>query len=146
MWRLLLGAVLLALTLPPHTATAQDECPGGATTPEDTASVLFGDFLANGQWDNAYEVLHPDAQLRMGEAMFAQTRMINAAFTPLLDVEVFPARVMPVFTWSFTGARFTNVAEVPVRFVRGTMVGTVPTVEIVPLVKLGDCWRWLPPR
>jgi hypothetical protein len=146
MWRILLGAVLLALTLPPHTAAAQDECPGGATTPEETASVLFGDYLASGQWDMAYDILHPAAQLRYGSAGFAMSRMVNAAFTPLVDVEVFPARVMPVWTWTFNGARFSGVAEVPVRFVRGTMMGTVPSLEIVPLVKVGDCWRWLPPR
>ena len=50
------------------------------------------------------------------------------------------------WTWGVTGVRFTGVAEVPVRVSRGVIIGEVPAVEIIPLVKVGDCWRWLPPR
>ena len=144
MWRLLFSAVFLAAIVWARPAAAQEECAGGAMTPEDTASVLFGEYLASGQWDMAYEVLHPEAQARVAYPVFASVRQAGAAFTPLVDVEVFPARVVPGWTWGLTGLRFTNVAEVPVRFVRGTVVGTLPTVEVVPLVQVGACWRWLP--
>ena len=144
MWRLLLSVSLLATMLWPRPAAAQDECPAAATTPEETVSTLFGEYLANGQWDLAYEVLHPEAQLRLAYPVFASVRQADAAFTPLVDVEVFPARVAPGWTWGLTGLSFTNVAEVPVRFVRGTVAGTLPTIEVVPLVHVGDCWRWLP--
>jgi hypothetical protein len=42
--------------------------------------------------------------------------------------------------------RFTDVAEVPVRVSRGAVVGAIPAVEIIPLVRVNDCWRWLPAR
>ena len=147
MWRLLLGAALLGLALLPPPAAAQEGCPAGdATTPEDTASVLVADFLANGEWDQAYEVLHPEAQLRVPRQVFAAARQARAIVAPLLDVEVFPARVHPSWTWGFTGGGFTQVAEVPVRVSRATPIGAPPTVQIIPLVKVGDCWRWLPPN
>jgi hypothetical protein len=145
MWRLLIGLALLGLAFRPLPATAQEGCPAEASTPEDTASVLFAEYLANGHWDLAYEVLHPEAQLRVLRQAFAAARQARAVTGPLLDVEVFPARVSPGWVWGITGVRFTGVAEVPVRFVRGVVLGTVPTVEIVPLVRVGDCWRWLPP-
>jgi hypothetical protein len=38
------------------------------------------------------------------------------------------------------------VAEVPVRVTRGAFLGAMPpTIEVIPLVRFGDCWRWLPP-
>src|SRR5438067_7840106 len=110
MWRLLIGVVVLALALHPLPAAAQEECAEGATTPEETASVLFGEYLASGQWDLAYQVLHPEAQLRLPFFRFATVRQVGSAFTPLIDVEVFPARVSPGWTWGLTGMRFTNVA------------------------------------
>jgi hypothetical protein len=123
---------------------AQDEgCPD---TPEDTASELIGDFLASGQWDMAYEVLHPEAQLRVPRQVFAAARRAQAWGAPVLDVEVFPANVHPGWTWGVTGARFTAVSEVPVRVARAAPLGSVSAVEMVPLVRVGDCWRWLPPQ
>jgi len=145
MWRVLLGIILLGTTLAPLTARAQDECPAGdATTPEDTASVLIGEFLANGHWDLAYEELHPEAQLRVPRQVFAAARQASAFRAPIVDLEVFPARVSPRWTWGVTGGGFTNVAEVPVRVSRATPLGAPPVVQIVPLVQLGACWRWLP--
>ena len=146
MWRLLLAGALLGLLLQPLRAVAQDECPAGdATTPEDTTSVLVGEFLANGEWDRAYEVLHPEAQLRVPRQVFAVARQTDAIRAPLLDVEVFPARIRPTWTWGVTGGGFTRVAEVPVRVSRATPIGTPPTVQIIPLVQRDGCWRWLPP-
>jgi hypothetical protein len=144
MWRMLVALARVGLLAAPRPAAAQDEgCPD---TPEDTASQLVGDYLASGQWDLAYNVLHPEAQLRVPRQVFAAARQANAIGAPVLDVEVFPARMSVGWTWGITGVRFTNVAEVPVRVSRGSfVVGTVPAVEIIPLVRLGDCWRWLPP-
>ncbi len=145
MWRMLLGIALLGLALRPPLARAQDQCPADdATTPEDTASVLVGDFLANGEWDRAYEVLHPEAQLRVPRQVWAAARQAAAIAAPVADVEVFPARTHPGWTWGITGTSFTDVAEVPVRVTHATPISTPPRVEIIPLVKVGDCWRWLP--
>jgi hypothetical protein len=145
MWRFVGIMALLGALAHPYPAAAQDEdgCP---ETPEDTASQLVGEFLAGGQWDLAYNVLHPEAQLRVPRQVFAGARQANAIAAPVLDVEVFPARSAPGWTWGVTGVRFTNVAEVPVRVSRGIVVGAVPAVEIIPLIRLDGCWRWLPPR
>jgi hypothetical protein len=144
MGRILLGALLsLALLAGPRPAAAQDECPG---EPEDMASVLVAQYLAGGQWDLAYEVLHPEAQVRVPRQVFAGARQAAAMAAPVLDVEVFPARWAPGWTWGVTGVRFTEVAEVPVRVTRGAFLGAMPpTIEVIPLVRFGDCWRWLPP-
>jgi len=142
MWRLIVVGALLALAMRPLPAAAQDGCPGD--TPEDTASVLFGEYLASGQWDLAYQVLHPEAQIRIPGPIFAGAQQARAAFGPILDVEVFPARTSPGWTWGITGVRFTGVAEVPVRFARARGPGVVPELEVVPLVLVGNCWRWLP--
>jgi hypothetical protein len=128
----------------PLPVAAQDEgCPD---TPEDTASQLVGEYLASGQWDLAYDMLHPEAQLRVPRQVFAAARQANAMAAPILDLEVFPARMSPGWTWGVTGVRFTDVAEVPVRVSRGAVVGAIPAVEIIPLVRVNDCWRWLPAR
>jgi len=145
MWRLLLGVVLLALVARPQVVAADEGCPGDAYTPEDTASALFGQFLVNGQWDLAYEVLHPEAQLRVPMFAFAAARQAGAVMGPILDVEVGPARWYPGWTWGWTGLNFTTMAEVPVRFTRGFGPAAVPSYEVVPLVQVGDCWRWVPP-
>ncbi len=146
MWRLMLAGVLLALLLSPPPSAAQEGCPADeASSPEDTVSVLVGEFLANGEWDRAYEVLHPEAQLRVPRQVFATARQADAIRAPLLDVEVFPARIRPTWTWGVTGRGFTRVAEVPVRISRATPLGTPPNVQIIPLVQLNACWRWLPP-
>ena len=142
--------VVLGLLLSPLPTWAQDEdegppCPGRVDTPEETASVLFSEFLANGQWDEAYAVLHPEAQLRVPRQIFSGARQARAITEPVLDVEVFPARIAPARTWGVTGVRFTDVAEVPVRFVRARGFNAVPVLEMVPLVRVGPCWRWLPP-
>jgi hypothetical protein len=142
MRRLLVGVMLCALLLGPRPAMAQDECPGD---PEDAASLLVAGYLAGGQWDLAYEMLHPEAQLRVPRQVFAGARQGAAMAAPVLDVEVFPGRVSPGWTWGVTGVRFTNVAEVPVRVTRGAFIGAMPpTLEVIPLVRFGDCWRWLP--
>ena len=146
MRRLAIGLALLGLVAAPVPSAAQEECTGGATTPEDTASLLVGEYLAGGQWDLAYEVLHPEAQLRVLRQAFAAARQTEAIVGPLLDVEVFPARIARGWTWGITGVRFTEVSEVPVRVTRGALVATVPTVQIIPFARVGDCWRWLPPR
>ena len=143
MWRALIGVALLGLAARPLPAVAQDEgCPD---SPEDTARVLVADYLAGGQWDMAYEVLHPEAQLRVPRQVFAAARQGTAIASPILDVDVFPANVHPGWTWGVTGVRFTGVAEVPVRVARGAGFATVSNVEMIPLVRVGDCWRWLPP-
>ncbi len=145
MWRVLIGLALLGLAVRPLPAAAQDEegCPDN---PEDTASQLVGEYLASGQWDLAYNVLHPEAQIRVQRQVFAAARQRNAMAAPVLDVEVFPGRGSMGWTWGVTGVRFANVAEIPVRVSRGSMiVGSIPAVEIIPLVLVGDCWRWLPP-
>ena len=143
MWRALISLALLSLAVRPLPAAAQDEgCPD---TAEDTASQLVGEYLAGGQWDLAYNVLHPEAQLRVPRQVFTAARQANAIAAPVLDVEVFPGRRSVTWTWGVTGVGFTNVAEVPIRVSRGIVVGPVPAVEIIPLVLVGDCWRWLPP-
>ena len=147
MYGFLVGlAVLLAIVTWPSAASAQEECLGGAETPEDAASVLFADLLANGQWDHAYEMLHPEAQLRVVRQAFAAARQARAVTGPLLDVEVFPSRSNAGYVWGVTGVRYADVAEVPVRFVRGRGFGVVPTIEMVPLIRFEGCWRWLPPQ
>jgi hypothetical protein len=144
MWRLVAILVAVSILAQAHPAVAQDDgCPD---TPEDTASELIGDFLASGQWDQAYEVLHPEAQLRVPRQVFAAARQAQAVGAPILDVEVFPANVHPGWTWGITGGRFTAVSEVPVRVARGAPLGSVSAVEMVPLIRVGGCWRWLPPR
>jgi hypothetical protein len=145
MWRALLALALLGLLGRPLPVAAQDDegCPD---TPEDTASELIGDFLASGQWDQAYEVLHPEAQIRVPRQVFAAARQAQAVSAPVLDIEVFPANVHPGWTWGITGTRFSAVSEVPVRVARGAPMGSVSSVEMVPLVRVGGCWRWLPPR
>jgi hypothetical protein len=145
MWRLAIVGALLAVAVGPGMAAGQEGCPAEASSPEETASILFAEYLAGGAWDSAYEVLHPEAQLRILRPAFAAMHQTRAVVGPLLDVEVFPARVSPGWTWGVTGLRFTNVAEVPVRFVRGVGFGIAPTIEMVPLVLLNGCWRWLPP-
>ncbi|HLH22473.1 MAG TPA: hypothetical protein VK066_08110 [Chloroflexota bacterium] len=144
MWRMLVALALVGLMGRPAAVAAQDEgCPD---TPEDTASELVGEYLAGGQWDLAYDVLHPEAQLRVPRQVFAAARQAQAIAAPILDVEVFPADVHPAWTWGVTGTGFTAVSEVPVRVARGAPLGTVSDVEMIPLVRVGDCWRWLPPR
>jgi hypothetical protein len=144
MWRMLVALALVGVLAVPRAAAAQDEgCPD---TPEDTASQLVGEYLASGQWDLAYDMLHPEAQLRVPRQVFAAARQANAMAAPILDLEVFPARMSPGWTWGVTGVRFTDVAEVPVRVSRGAVVGAIPAVEIIPLVRVNDCWRWLPAR
>jgi hypothetical protein len=144
MWRVLVALALVGLMGRPLPVAAQDEgCPD---TPEDTASQLVGEYLASGQWDLAYDMLHPEAQLRVPRQVFAAARQANAMAAPILDLEVFPARMSPGWTWGVTGVRFTDVAEVPVRVSRGAVVGAIPAVEIIPLVRVNDCWRWLPAR
>lgn len=146
MGRALTGMVLCALLLGPRPAAAQEGCPAEASTPEETASVLVAEYLAGGQWDMAYDVLHPEAQLRVPRQVFAGARQAAAIAAPVLDVEVFPARMSVGWTWGVTGVRFANVAEVPVRVIRGAFIGaTPPIVEIIPLVSFQGCWRWLPP-
>jgi len=142
MWRLIVVGALLALAMRPLPAAAQDGCPGD--TPEDTASVLFGEYLASGQWYLPYQPLPPESQTRIPGPIFAGAQQARAAFGPILDVEVFPARMAPGWTWGITGVRFTGVAEVPVRFARARGPGVVPELEVVPLVLVGSCWRWLP--
>lgn len=146
MWRLLLGVVFLALVMRPQPVAAQDGCPGDAYTPEDTARVLVGEFLPNGQWDLAYEVLHPEAQFRVPFFAFANARQASAVVRPILDVEVGPARWFPSWTWGMTGVQFTAMAEVPVRVMRGAGFAAVPSVQRIPLVQVGECWRWVPPQ
>lgn len=144
MWRVLVALALVVLVGRPIPVAAQEEgCPD---TPEDTASQLVGEYLASGQWDLAYDVLHPEAQLRVPRQVFAAARQANAVAAPILDLEVFPARMSLGWTWGVTGVRFADVAEVPVRVSRGIVVGAVPAVEIIPLIRLNDCWRWLPTR
>ena len=114
-------------------------------TPEDTASVLYGQYLASGQWDLAYEVMHPEAQARLAYPMWASMARTEAAFMPLVDVQVFPAQVSPGWTWGLTGLNFSNVAEVPVQYTQQTAAGPMPMSKMIALVQVGDCWRWLPP-
>ncbi len=146
MWRALVGGVLCAALLGARAVGAQDECPAPGDGPEDVASVLVSEYLAGGQWDQAYDVLHPEAQLRVLRPVFASARQANAMAAPVIDVEVFPARMSLGWTWGVTGVRFANVAEVPVRVTRGAFIGAMPPViEIIPLVSFQGCWRWLPP-
>jgi hypothetical protein len=145
MWRILLALVLVGLWQHPAPVAAQSDCLGEAVSPEDAASVLFAEYLAGGQWELAYEMLHPDAQLRVLRQAFSAARQARSRVGPLLDVEVFPARTAPAWVWGVSGGRFTDVAEVPVRFVHGRGFFVQPTVEIVPLVRVNGCWRWLPP-
>jgi hypothetical protein len=147
MWRAFLGILLAIGALGgARPAAAQDECPAVGDTPEDAASTLVAGYLAGGQWDMAYDVLHPEAQLRVPRQVFAGARQGAAMAAPVLDVEVFPARTSVGWTWGVTGVRFTNVAEVPVRVTRGAFLGAMPpVVEVIPLVNFQGCWRWLPP-
>ncbi|HEY7067595.1 MAG TPA: hypothetical protein VII06_39425 [Chloroflexota bacterium] len=141
MWRAILALALLGLFGRPLPVAAQDEgCPD---TPEDTASQL-ADNLANGQWDLAYNVLHPDAQVRVPRQVFAAARQAEAVASPMLDVEVLNANEHPAWTWGVTGAHFSAVAEVPVRVARGTPLGSLSSVRMMSFVRVGDCWRWLP--
>jgi len=144
MWRLLVGGIVIAVMLWPRPAAAQEECPVDAATPEETAGVLYGQYLAGGQWDMAYDTLHPEAQIRLAFPVFASMAQTEAVLGPLVDVQVLPAQASPGWTWGLTGLRFTNVAEVPVRYTVGTPAGPVTTAKVVALAQVGNCWRWLP--
>ena len=104
-----------------------------------SAVATFLTYEKYNQWEQAWEMLHPDCQA-IWDDKEEFTSKLNQPLTNLKSFEIGNAKIIPSWTFSSTGKTYPDVAEIPITLIYSTTHGDMERSSMIHAVKLEDDW------